>query len=1115
MNRPAGAPSSSIVRYWSAALPLMLVLLQIPTSATAGDGSIDPANGSMEFEVNFRYPPTTQQIEESKLALTQMSQMICDATDGQVQVTDIRLTGGQVEEDAAAFWYHASAFRSGGFINNDGSSLSTLGDHLDIAGGAQFRGDILAHEMGHHAFGLGEQYEEQRRWSGCGIGQGFEYDAIDEQRHSLMQQSGAAQCVGGVPAGGLLGDGERCRWDAECASNSCQPWLMSEFSVATNHDLVAGDTDFPTPTASTTIEFFGVLTEEDGIDVFDPTDWGTAQASSSEQFDVEVLDDTGAVPGVEVNFFATRTAANQWMISAAIDDGLVGGTDGDLNLLEQWNIDFSADSSLNTVSEMPATLSIAGLTSGAADIDLTLEFGTPGGTDYQQDIVNWAGIVGGLSSILWGTANGAPFCDMDYVKGGWLAATSRWETSEQSHRHNGLSDWETLVQNYPFLVAPAGLPVEASPAVCLAAPNYVEDVTGSDQVLLIVDRSGSMDRSSHSSIDEVCDNGADDDGDGTTDESQCAESRLKYVQSAARAFVDLQVDSGIDLGILEFNENNNPVRPIAALNSANAEDVKLDINGLLAGGWTAIGDALEASKAEFAAAATAGRSQTAFLLTDGYNNRGADPETKVQDLKDANIRVFTIPAGSAADVAGLSEIAANTGGYMVAANPIDELPAVYAELAGQYMGAGLVLQRTPFLLSRKDDGSQPDRLPERVFILPVEKGADALVAFISGRNGQMDTWRLGVQLYGPDGSYYDMSSPEITVDPYYVFFRIPNPAAGEWKLRAMPGNSLPQNSIALAFVENAEPRLLADVRPRAVSASKPVRISAAPIYVVELETGVEISGTVKRPDGSQVPISLVRGPGNQSFATEFSDYVGRGYYEITLALNTSGEALPFRGESIFEGPERYPIDVVPFERQKTLGFLVRDGAFPECRGDDCDGDGIPNDEECGRDTDKDGVPNIWDTDSDNDEIPDSIEGLLDRNKNGIPDSCDPETSPLPGSVPPNLELAIDDERAVLALVCAGRFEKAKQSLVTSIKRIERLRRQLDEPGLRPDSRRARRDIQRIIDRILELKRELYSRLKEKESACKLSKEILSEAEELEMELIYILGGDRSPRKQRR
>ncbi|MEO0812207.1 MAG: vWA domain-containing protein, partial [Myxococcota bacterium] len=733
----------------------------------------------MEFEINFRYPPNATQIADAKKALNLMSQMVCDATDGQVQVSEIRFTGSATEEENAAFWYYPTEFRSGGSIFLDGSSLRRLGSHLGLSQSAQFRADVLAHEMGHHAFGLLEQYDEQRRGGACGIGRGFEVADLDERNHTLMQQSGSGQCIGGSDAG------DYCRWDSECTSNNCQPVLMSEFSAASNHDSLRGNMSFPTPAATTNLEIFGVVYEGQPVQSFDDSSFANAEATSSGRWTAELLDASGALPGIDLELFATRTGIRKWQLTATIDDRFISGTAGEMTVLAQWDVEFATDTSIVSVSG-PGTFAVTSLTTSQPDLMITTSLGTVGDTDWQTSLVAWNGV----SDFLRARSDGIPECVDPNFENMWNSTTQRYETSDQTRGH-GDSDWETLVRNYPFLTAPAGLPNANPPANCLVDPTYVEDIVGAEQVLLLLDRSGSMAWSSSDGEQEVCDNGLDDDGDGDTDESACAESRMNFVHGAARAFIDLQRDAGIEVGLLEFDERNSVVRSIQNLDPTNSEDFKTDISGLTPRGRTAIGDALDAAKAEFAGVASSGRSQTAFLLTDGYSNEGSDPLVRAQELRDMNVRVFTIPTGSASDVVGLERVASTTRGRTMEADPVDELPAVYAELAAHYSRAGVVLPRTRFTLLPKsgkynpeeqgDEGRKEDvPLPEAVFKLPVEKGAEGLVAFLSGNNRDMSTWGLELELFGPDGSYYDSGSPELVVDPYYVFFRIPNPADGQW-----------------------------------------------------------------------------------------------------------------------------------------------------------------------------------------------------------------------------------------------------------------------------------------------------------------------------------------------
>lgn len=208
-----GAPvyANKLKRHIAAALLLATLLVWPFSWAIAGEGRIDASNGDVYFNVHFRFPPTTQQITDVKAAIDMMSIGVCDATDGQMRAKRVTLSQGEPNEDKGDFWLHALPGRSGLSFFANGSSLGSLGSHVDMFSGAMLAPDVYLHEFGHHAWGLGDEYDEQRRFGGsCGIGPGFDPGTIDEQNHSIMQQSGGARCVGG------LNSGSSCFRNSDC-----------------------------------------------------------------------------------------------------------------------------------------------------------------------------------------------------------------------------------------------------------------------------------------------------------------------------------------------------------------------------------------------------------------------------------------------------------------------------------------------------------------------------------------------------------------------------------------------------------------------------------------------------------------------------------------------------------------------------------------------------------------------------------------------------------------------------------------------------------------------------------------------------------------------------------
>jgi von Willebrand factor type A domain len=555
----------------------------------------------------------------------------------------------------------------------------------------------------------------------------------------------------------------------------------------------------------------------------------------------------------------------------------------------------------------------------------------------------------------------------------WNATTMRFEATQQTIVHNGLSGWETLRQNYPFVTLPTGLPTAAQPANCRTSLVFVEDVVGSDQVMLFIDRSGSM-------LAPVA--------------PGAPENRLDFAKAAARAFIDLQAGRGVSVGLVSFEESSRLDRAIADLTAADAGSFKSVVNGLAAGGNTGIGTAMQSAHFEFQRVATAGRTRTAFLLSDGENNRGEDPRTVADRLQADNIRIFTIPVGSSADRGLLSEISFRSDAVMLDAPSGRELPPIYVELAARFRGETLVLPRTESAVAGRREiigggvQSRRGQLAVQSFPFDVEGGAERLNVFLSARNLSVSTWAPGFVLRGPGGRVITAADTGLVArDPYYLLIKIPTPARGRWTLEVFATTPDDQLSYVVAHVENPAPDLLVDAYPRVALPAQPVSISVHTAYVADLE-GVTYTGFVRRPDGSEVPLTFFRDGLTRSTEALFSDFAGRGIYEVRVTATVGPEARVQPGEPIFSGPADPGIDVKPFVRTGTSSFFLDTPTLPPCALSDCDRDGIPNGEEGTGDADGDGLPNDRDDDADGDDVPDALEGTVDTDGDGTRDFLD-------------------------------------------------------------------------------------------------------------------------------
>lgn len=1033
---PARVGTLSPAGCFAAALAALLAFSA--SSSPAGSAGLEDPSGRATLQVAFRYIPTYQQLAEAQAALTHMAELVCDATEAQVRIGEVRFTTSPADEELAGFWFLPQSARSGGSYFADGSGLRRFGSHMDVFSPAQPRPDQLAHLLGHHAFGLGDQYEERRRRGGaCGIGPGFEPDTLSEVNHSLMQSAGGMRCADGPLAG------QSCLRGDECGGAACTAALASELSVAANHDRVRGEGDAcPRPQSLSRIQFRGLLPKTaEPLTRFDPSDFLTARSTSSWYRQIETVDASGTLPGYRLFSYLTHVEPLVWQLSIAADGGDFGGKSGEPRVLRTWTLRFNDDFSLAGATPASLTFKLTARSDGLP-FDVAVDVGTLDANGVTGPGTGFDGLqmVGAGNVKVAMAFDGLPGCGAPYCATSWNSRTGRWETTEQSLLHGGVSDWETLVANYPFLTAPAGLPAIDPPAACRTAPDFINDVMGSDQVVLVIDTSLSMAAAADPRIAELCDNGRDDDADGTIDEKACSSTRLDFARLALRSFLALEQGRKVQVGMVALHTDADVVAEVEDLTTPRRAALGAVLGNLSADGDTAFGTALERTQEALADVQRLGRSRTVVFLTDGASNVGIAPGREQQLLSPSRLRLFTVGLDRSADLMTLSALSARSGGMTYYAPEAADLPGIYAELAARHRGEALSMRRVQFKVARPGDaeGKRAGATTAKEFDIEVEEQASELVVFLSARNARIDSWRLLFDFRGPGGERIDDISPQTSTEPGFVVVRVSDPHPGHWRLRVLAGAPGVQASELVAFVENDAADLSADVMPRLASVRSAVRISASPVYETDLEDDVTVTARVHRPDGSEIEVPLHRDPFTRGWQAPFDKWAGRGLYEVRVDAEVGERARPALGEAIFDGAERAPVRVVAFHRSTTASFLLADGDPPPCSGNDCDGDGIRNvvENRCGNDSDGDGIPNRLDADSDNDELLDRIEGVGDNDGDLIPDFCDAKDSRQNRGG--SFAAAIAAEEKARMLVCTDDAAAGVDELKASLLAVRRI-----------------------------------------------------------------------------
>ena len=125
--------------------------------------------------------------------------------------------------------------------------------------------------------------------------------------------------------------------------------------------------------------------------------------------------------------------------------------------------------------------------------------------------------------------------------------------------------------------------------------------------------------------------------------------------------------------------------------STTKEEIKEDIESIVASGYTAMGEGLRYGLHQLTTYGDPSYPQAMILLSDGFHNDGENPRSVVPDIKAEGIKVYTIGLGSEVDQELLSWISHETEGTFYISPTLDELKAIYNSLCGVVKGESTLL----------------------------------------------------------------------------------------------------------------------------------------------------------------------------------------------------------------------------------------------------------------------------------------------------------------------------------------------------------------------------------------------------------------------------------------
>lgn len=466
----------------------------------------------------------------------------------------------------------------------------------------------------------------------------------------------------------------------------------------------------------------------------------------------------------------------------------------------------------------------------------------------------------------------------------------------QQHVH-GVSAWETVAAHPKRSAnAPAGLPVDAPPAPQAVA---FQDGFGGLRVVLLLDRSGSM----------------------------ASQQRLDFAKSGGSAFVG-RLQDGDGVGVASFACTTSVDFPLTSIaGNATRAAARSAINSLSAAGSTNIGGGLLEALGSLTSQSKRSCNEIIVLLSDGDHNCGTAPATVIPQLQQEGVTVITVGVGSGLTTAGeatLQSVASATGGRFFRVSNSFDLVGLFLRLVAESLGNGLLVRAPGQIHSgevREVAALVEMHAKSATFALAIGETTDEITFTLQTPSGRI----IDEQTAGSDPSVEFESESNSRV------FRVANPEAGEWTLLVSAGTVVSGEVEVLAFAEHDGVDLNLVMDREMVTFPEAMQIEATPTYDGFAVLGVEIQGVVRRPDGSNVAITLFddgdiaangdKEPGDGVYAARFDNFAEDGTYIFDLTA-VSIEDFLSRGEALFVDESSRARKKVTFTRRASATAIL-------------------------------------------------------------------------------------------------------------------------------------------------------------------------------------------------
>lgn len=367
-------------------------------------------------------------------------------------------------------------------------------------------------------------------------------------------------------------------------------------------------------------------------------------------------------------------------------------------------------------------------------------------------------------------------------------------------------------------------------------------------------------------------------------------AKIEQLKIGANFWVDY-VNPLEELGIVTYSTTETldssmseaPADPVAA--ATWRDDRHGIVDGIVAAGATAIGDAMRAGLNDIIAGGRAS-SQVMILFTDGLQNAGAETaEDVLPDLVAAGVRCYTIGLGSDQDAALLTNVATTTGAtYFPIAGDLSPEEAATAitealiEVAGESRenggivsfndvdgasaGAVVAEDSVPFNWPGEGQRPRPDRPTRRTsFRFPVEISAGSTHCTL-GALWKNPKQKFGVKIFDPNGAPVG-PGPKVrwVKGKYpYSFYEINNPKAGVWHVE-VSGAAIAQGKFrTIGFEVNNRIRLEVSAISPHIRLGEDIRLRAR-VLTPQAVPGAKLTGWLHWPSGKWTTFKFVEHKG--------------------------------------------------------------------------------------------------------------------------------------------------------------------------------------------------------------------------------------------------------------